>query len=315
MVKTSARLLRLLSLLQSRRHWTGPDLAARLEIDARTVRRDVERLRELGYPVRASAGLGGGYQLGAGSALPPVILDDDEAVAVAVALRAAAGSVGGMEETTVGLLSKLDQILPSRLRKRATALYAVTLSLADGRSAAPVETLTQIAAACRDHQRLALTYCDREGKASERRVEPLRLAHAGHRWYLVAWDLLREDWRTFRVDRVEAILDTGPAFVPRTFPEDIARYVARSITQPSQRYRVRLRLPGPAEKMARQIPRWCGVLEAVDDTHCLLSVGGESPQALAAVILLVGVDFQIVEGHEHLPALREQAQRLSAAAR
>ncbi|MDC8012478.1 helix-turn-helix transcriptional regulator [Tahibacter soli] len=313
MVKTSARLLRLLSLLQSRRHWTGADLAARLEIDARTVRRDVERLRELGYPVRASAGLGGGYQLGAGSALPPVILDDDEAVAVAVALRAAAGSVGGMEETTVGLLSKLDQILPSRLRKRATALYAVTLTLGDSGTAAPVDVLTQIAAACRDHQRVKLAYRDREGKTSERRIEPLRLAHAGRRWYLVAWDLVREDWRTFRVDRVEALLDVGPAFVPRAFPEDIAQYVARSITQPSQRFRVRLRLEGPASKVSKQIPRWCGVLEAVDDTHCLLSVGAESTHSLAAMLLLVGVDFTIVEGLEHLAELNRQALRLARA--
>lgn len=315
MVKTSARLLRLLSLLQSRRHWTGADLAARLEIDARTVRRDVERLRELGYPVRASAGLGGGYQLGAGSALPPVILDDDEAVAVAVALRAAAGSVGGMEETTVGLLSKLDQILPSRLRKRATALYDVTLTLGDSHTAAPVDVLTQIAAACRDHQRLKLTYCDREGKASERRVEPLRLAHAGRRWYLVAWDLAREDWRTFRVDRVEALAEVGPAFAPRQFPEDVAAYVARSITYPSQRHRVRLRLEGAADRLSKQIPHWAGVLEAVDDTHCILTVSAESTRGLAAMLLLVDVDFTVVEGHEHLADVGQHAQRLTQTTR
>ena len=315
MVKTSARLLRLLSLLQSRRHWTGADLAARLEIDARTVRRDVERLRELGYPVRASAGLGGGYQLGAGSALPPVMLDDDEAVAVAVALRAAAGSVAGIEETTVGLLSKLDQILPSRLRKRATALYDVTLTLGDSYTAAPVEVLTQIAAACRDHQRLALAYRDREGKASARRIEPLRLAHAGRRWYVVAWDLDRDDWRTFRVDRVEALNDVGPTFAPRAFPGDLAAYVAQSIKQPSQRYRVRLRLDEPADALSACVPHWVGVLEAVDETHSLLTVGAESPQGLAAMLMYVGVDYTVVEGHEHLAALNAQARRLDAATR
>ena len=173
--------------------------------------------------------------------------------------------------------------------------------------------LTQIAAACRDRQRLTLAYCDREGKASERRIEPLRLVHAGRRWYLVAWDLGREDWRTFRVDRVETLLATGPVFAPRAFPEDIAKYVARSITQPSQRYRVRLRLEGSAEKVTKQIPHWCGVLEAVDDTHCLLSVGGESTHALAAMLLLIGVDFTIVEGREHLAELHRHAGRLAQA--
>ena len=151
MLQTSARLLRLLSLLQQRRHWSGLELAERLEVDARTLRRDVDKLRELGYPVHASAGVGGGYQLGAGSSVPPVLLNDDEAVAIGFALRAAAGSVGKMEETSIGLLAKLDQVMPPRLRKRASALHSVTLSLANSHSAPPVDVLTRIASACRDH--------------------------------------------------------------------------------------------------------------------------------------------------------------------
>ena len=165
MLKTSARLLRLLSVLQSRRHWSGSELSERVGVDARTIRRDIGRLRELGYAVEASPGLGGGYQLKPGSSLPPVLLDDDEAVAVAVAVRAAAGSVGKMEETAVGLLAKLDQLLPARLRKRASALHSVTVSLASSQAVPSIEVLTRIATACRDHLKLRLNYRDRAGNA------------------------------------------------------------------------------------------------------------------------------------------------------
>jgi len=189
MLKTSARLLRLLSVLQSRRHWSGSELSERVGVDARTIRRDIDRLRELGYAVEASPGLGGGYQLKPGSSLPPVLLDDDEAVAVAV--RAAAGSVGKMEETAVGLLAKLDQLLPARLRKRASALHSITVSLASSQAVPSIEVLTRIATACRDHLKLRLNYRDRGGNATARTVEPLRLAHTGHLWYLVAWDAQR----------------------------------------------------------------------------------------------------------------------------
>src|SRR5688572_18879913 len=188
MLQTSTRLLRLLSLLQSRRHWSGKDLRERLEVDARTVRRDVDRLRELGYPIRASSGLGGGYELAAGASVPPMLLNDDEAVAVAVALRAAAGSVEKMEDTALALLAKLDQILPARLRKRASTLHAVTLSIQSSWTAAPaIDVLIQVASACRDHEKLQISYRSRDGEATSRTIEPLRLAHAGPRWYLVAW--------------------------------------------------------------------------------------------------------------------------------
>lgn len=310
MLKTSARLLRLLSLLQSRRHWSGRDLSERAQVDVRTIRRDIDRLRELGYAVEAFPGLGGGYQLKPGSSLPPVLLDDDEAVAVAVCVRAAAGSIGKMEETAVGLLAKLDQLLPARLRKRASALHSVTISLANSRAVPSIDVLTQIAAACRDHLKLRLNYRDRVGNATVRTVEPLRLAHTGYRWYLVAWDAHRADWRTFRLDRVERVVSTGPQFAVRAFPGDIAKFVSRSITQVPYRYRLRLRLKGSAAELAKQIPGWCGVLEALDDSSCALNTGADSIEALAAQVVLTAAEFEILDSHELAPELRKIADRL-----
>jgi predicted DNA-binding transcriptional regulator YafY len=315
MLKTSTRLLRLLSLLQARRQWSSADLSERLEVDPRTVRRDVDRLRELGYPIHASTGLGGGYQLGAGSSMPPVLLNDDEAVAVAVALRAAAGSIGNMEDTAIGLLSKLDQLLPARLRKRASALHSVTLSLDPATAIPSVGVLTRIATACRDHMRLKLSYCDRQGKSTARSIEPLRLAHTGRRWYLVAWDEQRTDWRTFRVDRIGRLMSAGPQFSPRDFPEDITTFVSRSIAHSPYRLRMRLRLKGSAQALAKHVPPWCGVLEAVDDESCILSTGAESIEALAAQMVLTAAEFEILDAHELIPELRTIAERLYRATR
>jgi predicted DNA-binding transcriptional regulator YafY len=315
MLKTSARLLRLLSLLQSRRYWSGAELSERVEVDARTLRRDIDRLRELGYAVESSPGLGGGYQLKPGSSLPPVLLDDEEAVTVAVAVRAAASSVGKMEETAVRLLAKLDQLLPSRLRKRASALHSVTLSLARPQAAPSIDLLTQIAGACRDHVKLRITYRDRAGNVTSRLVEPLRLAHTGRLWYLVAFDPQRKDWRTFRMDRLERVASTGAQFTPREFPGDIAEYVSRSIRQVPYRYRLRIRLRGSAADLARQIPSWCGVLEAIDAESCVLSTGADSIEALAAQVVLTGADFDILEAPELAAELGKIAARLVRATR
>lgn len=313
MLSTSNRLLRLLSLMQSRRHWTGAELSQRLDVDRRTLRRDVERLRELGYPVDASPGLGGGYRLGSGSAMPPVLLEDDEAVAVAVALRTAAASVGRMEDTALRLLSKLDQWLPARLRKRASALYSVTLSLSGGAPTSDVDSLLCIAGACRDGFRLRMQYLDRSNRASERLIEPLRLVHTGSRWYLVAWDMKREDWRTFRVDRVQSLHDTGTQFPPRPFPGDVGEYVAQSITQPFTRFKVKLRLPGAIEHQAGRVPPWCGILQAGDEHHCVLDLGAESVEALLALMALVGPGFEVLDDNGLLPQLREASSRLGQA--
>ena len=315
MLKTSARLLRLLSVLQSRRHWSGGELGERVGVDARTIRRDIDRLRELGYAVEASPGLGGGYQLKPGASLPPVLLDDDEAVAVAVAIRAAAGSVGNMDETAVGLLAKLDQLLPARLRKRASALHSVTVSVGGSRAAPSIEVLTRIATACRDHLKLRLNYRDRAGNVTARTVEPLRLANTGHLWYLVAWDAQRADWRTFRMDRIQRLVSTGPHFEPREFPGDVAQFVARSMTQVPYRYRMRLRLQGSAAELVKRIPSWCGVLEALDDTSCTLSTGADSIEVLAAQVVMIGTDFEVLDPRELVPELRKIADRLDRATR
>lgn len=316
MLDTSARLLRLLSALQMHRYWNGQELAEHLEVTSRTLRRDVDRLRSLGYVVDATSGPGGGYQLGKGAAVPPLLLDDDEAVAVAVSLRSAADAFVGLGETVMGVLVKLDQMLPARLRRRVGALQSVTVSVTDGQPLLDPHVLTTIAAACRDNEQLTFAYRDHEGKPSTRRVEPHGLAHTGNRrWYLVAWDIDREDWRTFRVDRVDARVTVGPRFVPRKPPADLAEYVARSISDVPYRYRARIKLGGSLETMSRQIPPWCGVLEPLDDESCVLATGAGSIEALVAQMLLTGVDFELIEPQELAPELRAIAQRLERATR
>lgn len=316
MLDTSARLLRLLSALQRRRYWSGQELAAHLEVTGRTLRRDVDRLRSLGYVVEATSGPGGGYQLGKGAAVPPLLLADDEAVAVAVSLRSAADMFVGIGETIVGVLVKLDQMLPARLRRRVRALQAVTVSVGDGRP--PLldpQVLTTLAAACRDHEQLQFTYRDHEGLASSRRVEPLALAHAGdRRWYLVAWDLARAGWRTFRVDRVDARVSVGPRFPPRAAPADLAGYVARSISDVPPRHSARVRLRGSIEALSRQVPPWCGTLAPLDADSCVLTVGAGSLPALVAQIVVCGADFELLEPLDLAPRLHEFAARLQRGA-
>src|SRR5262245_6206297 len=216
---TSERLLKLLSLLQARPGWTGQELAERLAVTARTVRNDVERLRRLGYPVHASPGVGGGYRLGAGAALPPLLLDDEEAVAVALGLRTAAGgAVAGIEETSLRALVKLEQVLPSRLRHRVNALHSTMATVPGVGPTVEAGVLTAIAAATRDRERLRFDYRDHDGSGSVRDVEPHRVVSWGRRWYLVAWDAGKQDWRTFRVDRMRPRRPTGPRFIPREVP-------------------------------------------------------------------------------------------------
>jgi predicted DNA-binding transcriptional regulator YafY len=313
MITTSARLLRLLSLLQSRRHWTARDLYERLQVSGRTVRRDVERLRELGYPIHASPGLGGGYSMRPGSAMPPVLLDDDEAVAVAVAMRAAAGSIGQMDEAAMGVLAKIDQVMPARLRKRASSLHSVTVSLPGVQDVPVADALMQIAGACRDQKKLTIDYADRAGRQTARQIEPVRLAHTGRRWYLVAWDLERKDWRTFRADRIGRVVASGNRFVSRKLPQDVVKFVSQSISYEPYSCRARLKLAGSVGEMAKRIPSWIGMLEPLDAQHCVLSVGAPSPAALAGFMLMAGVDFELLDAQELLPQLRTVARRLSHA--
>ncbi|MER5499518.1 MULTISPECIES: YafY family protein [unclassified Streptomyces] len=317
MLETSARLLRLLSLLQAHRDWSGADLAERLGVTPRTVRRDIDKLRDLGYPVNASPGTGGGYQLGSGAQLPPLLLDDDEAVAVAVGLRTAAGNgVEGIGETSVRALAKLEQVLPNRLRRRVNALNTFTVPLFrdPGAFAADPAVLTELAAACRDGERLRFAYRDHAGSASRRTVEPHRLVCAERRWYLVAWDLDRAAWRTFRADRITPAPPHGPRFVPRDPPaEDLAAYVSEGLSTTAYATHAVVRLKVGIERAAARTSPFAGTLEAIDADSCLLRTGAASMDMLVVHVMMLGFDFEVVEPPEFEEAIRTARDRLSRA--
>ncbi|MEE6259518.1 helix-turn-helix transcriptional regulator [Plantactinospora sonchi] len=315
MLETSVRLLRLLSLLQVRRDWSGADLARQLGVTTRTVRNDVERLRLLGYHVHSSTGITGGYRLAAGTAMPPLLLDDDEVMAVAVGLRAAAaGTVTGIEETSLRALTKLEQTLPARLRHRLDVLRQATVSAAGGGPTVDASTLTTIAAACRDHQQLRFDYQGHDGGSGTRRVEPHRLVYTGHRWYLLGWDRDREDWRTFRADRIRPRLPSGPRFIPREPPEDAARHVVRGTGSLAWRHPARVRLHASAEAVADRVPPAAGLLHPVDGESCLLETGSNSLPNLVGFLTGLGVGFEVLDPPELRTLLRELADRYRAAA-
>jgi predicted DNA-binding transcriptional regulator YafY len=315
MLDTSARLLRLLSLFQARRYWSGAELSQRLEVTARTLRRDVDRLRSLGYPVNSTSGTAGGYQLAAGATLPPLLLDNDEAVAVAVGLRtAASGTVTGIEEASVSALSKLQQVLPAELRRRVTALHSFILPLANTGPTVDAEVLSVIAGACRDYQKLRFDYHSRDGAATAREVEPHRLVHTGRRWYLAAWDGSRNDWRTFRVDRIEPGLATGQRFAPRKPPEgDFAAYVTRSVGYAPYPHRAEIVLHASVAAAAQRVPTATGTLEAVDEHTCVLRTGASSLDMLAMYLAMFGFEFEVREPPELVERIRSLAERFTRA--
>ncbi|WP_344218585.1 YafY family protein [Kribbella sancticallisti] len=312
MLETSARLLKLLSLLQSPRDWSGTALAEELDVGVRTVRRDVDKLRNLGYPVDAVAGVAG-YRLGAGAALPPLLLDDDEAVAVAIGLRAAAmGGITGIEESSVRALTKLEQVLPSRLRHRIRLLQSVAVTPTVGAAVAP-DVVMAVATACRDHQRLRFDYRSHSGASTVRTTEPHRLIHTGRRWYLVAWDLDREDWRTFRLDRLEPRIPTGPRFTPRDAPE--LDETTRGVASAAYRYQARFVLQAPAEVIADRIGSTIGTVEPIDAGSCVLATGSNSLDELLLYVGLLGHPFTIESPPELIDHTRTLTDRLTAAAR
>lgn len=315
MLDTSARLLRLLSLFQARRYWSGAELSERLEVTPRTLRRDVDRLRSLGYPVNSTSGAAGGYQLGSGATLPPLLLDDDEAVAVAVGLRtAASGTVTGIEEASVRALSKLEQVLPSRLRRRVNALHSFILPLANSGPTVDAATLASIAGACRDCEKLRFRYLSKDGAATTREVEPHRLVHTGRRWYLAAWDVDRDNWRTFRIDRIQPRLSTGSRFAPRQPPDgDFAAYVSRSVAFTPFPHHAKVMVHASAEEAAERIPPGAGTLEAVDEHTCILSTGAYSLDTLSIYLALIGFDFEIREPPELVDRVQLLADRFSRA--
>jgi predicted DNA-binding transcriptional regulator YafY len=313
----TARTLQLLSLLQIHKFWSGVELAERLKVSARTLRRDIERLRELGYPIDATPGVAGGYGLAAGAHMPPLVLDDEEAVAIAVGLRAAAGaSIGGIEDTSLRALAKLEQLLPDRLRRRVKAVHANVVPLRWSGTGGPTvdpEALAVLALGCRDHEQLRFEYQRRDGEETRRLVEPHQLVSAGRRWYLVAWDVRRNDWRTFRVDRLTAPQLAGVRFRPRPLPAvDAAEFVARSITAMPLPYEATVVVHGPVDDVGRVV-RWADAdVESIDERTCRARIRAESLEWLVSTVAMIAVVFDI-EMHEPPAAvarISELAQRL-----
>lgn len=315
---TAERLLRLLSLFTVRRSWGGGELAERLGVTPRTIRRDVDRLRELGYQVRAVPGPYGGYELGAGTGLPPLLLDDDAAVAVAVGLRAVAGgAVAGMEEAAVRAAAVIERVLPGRLRARVDALRAAVVPLRGaGPDAAAVnpETLALLALACRDGERIRFSYTGGEGVQSNRYVEPFRLVVTARRWYLVAHDLDKGEWRSFRLDRLERPQPTGQRSRPAD-PPDAARFVAEGIAAGAYRYQARVLVAAPADVVAARMPGLGAVIEAVSESSCLVISGHHYLEAIAMYFAALDVPFTPLEPPELRTLCAALSRRLGEAAR
>jgi predicted DNA-binding transcriptional regulator YafY len=314
-----ARMLSLLSLLQSRREWSGAELAGRLGVTDRTVRRDIDRLRDLGYPVDGTTGTAGGYRLASGRNLPPLLLDDEEAVAVALGLHTVTSAgVNGIEEISVRALAKLEQVLPTRLRQQIAALGSATAALRlTGGPEADSATLTVIAAACRDHELVAFRYQRRDGATMARRVEPHSLVTAHGRWLLVAYDLERADWRTFRIDRVSDPAPMRRRFTPRTLPApDAAAYVARTITTAPYRYAVHATVRASMEAIAARLHAPLpGEIEPIDDHTCVVHLRTDSPDLIAQHLAALGADFTLAAPPDLLAHLQTVARRLTTAAR
>ena len=312
MSQTSSRLLQLLSLLQGRRDWPGSELAGRLDVSGRTIRRDIERLRQLGYPVESLTGPAGGYRLRAGTAMPPLLLDDEEAIAIAVGLRTAArASVTGIEESAVRALVKLEQVLPAHLRRRVGALGSATFTLPAAGATVDPQHLTVIASTCRDSECLRFGYRSRDGSDSHRQVEPNSLVNHGRRWYLVAWDRRRDDWRIFRIDRLSRPAPTGVRFTPRRLPaKDAAVYVAQSITAAPNRFEARVTLHASADEITSRVPVQSGTIKPIDALTCEYRTGDDDLRWLALRIAVLDVDFDVHEPPELVEHLRALASRL-----
>jgi predicted DNA-binding transcriptional regulator YafY len=314
MAETTQRVLHLLGLLQQRPVWTGPELAERLGVTTRSIRRDVERLRALGYPVHATQGAGGGYQLGRGRGLPPLLLDDAEAVAVAVSLRmAAGGTVSGASEAALRTLAKLDQVMPPKLRSEVRALHAATQTLDAGLPTVDGDALLHLARAVRDTVRVRFDYESRDQTPSTRMVEPAGLVATGRRWYLMAYDVDRDDWRTFRLDRMTRVAPTTWRFREREH-EDPAAYVQRAVASAAYRFQARIVVHAPTVEVAERTSVRSVVLTAIDDHTTLLEAGAETLYGLAFHLSFLGWEFEVQEPAELRTALAEMGGRAIRAA-
>ncbi|MFI0901740.1 helix-turn-helix transcriptional regulator [Streptomyces sp. NPDC020983] len=317
MMDTPARLLNLLSLLQTPREWSGTELAERLAVSTRTVRRDVDRLRELGYPVEATMGSLGGYRLVAGRALPPLLLDDEEAVAIAVGLRAAAGSaVDGIEEASLRALTKLEQVLPSRLRHRVGALGAAVVTMTGGGPRVEPSALTVLAGAIANHESVRFAYRAGDGAQSRRHVEPQRLVASARRWYLVAWDLARDDWRIFRVDRLTGVTATGARAAPRVLPAaDAAEFVESKLRGLWPTVPAVVDVDAPADVLRSKLGQAPGEVEALADGTSRWRVDADRVDWMAVRLLMLDLPFHVRSPSALVDRLRTFADRAREATR
>lgn len=317
-MSTGTRALELLGLLQHRRHWSGADLADRLGVSRRTLRRDVGGLVELGYPITTTRGTGGGYRLGSGAVLPPLVLSEDEAAAVVLGLKeVTAGAALGSPEAALGALAKIVQVLPPRIRRRIDSLRGVAVG-GPGAPVTPpvisdVAALTTLTLACRDAEMLAFGYRAADDRTSARLVQPHHVVTVDRRLYLVAWDLERADWRTFRLDRVDAPRATGARFARRTLPiEDPAAYVLDRIGSLPSRYPIRATVHAPAARVRREVAHW-GTAEPIDASSCTVSLRADSLAWATFCLAAVGAPLTVHEPPEAVAYAREWGERLLAA--
>ena len=317
MSRTTGRTMQLLDLLQTGREWSGSELCARLEVSERTLRRDVEDLRALGYGIEAVRGVGGGYRLGPGAAIPPLVLTRDEAVAIAVGLRAAAvGVVTGLEDASSGALAKLEQSLSNETRERISAVEQAMVSLSAGGAAhVDVDVVVTIARAIRESRRLRIDYTRHDGIEVRRTIEPHRILHTAERWYLVAWDVERDAWRTLRVDRLAPRLPLAERFQPRAIPdEELRRFVSEGLALRPWRHRAALRVKAPVDEVRRRFGPTIARVDELEDGSCRLEIGTESWLELALYVGTAGFEFEVLEGDGLRDALRNVSARLARAA-
>jgi predicted DNA-binding transcriptional regulator YafY len=318
-VDTPARLLRLLAMFTTRSTWSAEELAGRLEVTTRTLRRDVTRLRDLGYPIVSTTGRYGGYELGAGGRLPPLLLDDDEAIAVSVALRELSfGADPTLGEAALAASTKLRQVLPESLRDRIDALGEVVVGVREDRrrrhreggSRIELPSLMTLAMSCRRSERVRFTYRDGSDRVSERRVEPHRLVSLGRRWYLVGFDLDRDDWRTYRVDRITELGQTGHRNTPRDTP-DAGALVAEGVAVRVFESRTRVLVNATAQEAAMYIGPTVGVVEETTPAsdRCIVTIGGD-PDWVARYLAGLPVEFEVLDPPEVRDELRQLAERL-----